>query len=128
MVIVEQVYRALVAARYTGGQSAADVAAACAQITQLTGNQWTVQSDDGETLVLRETSPSGHFADWPVLAGQVVVIDPAAGIVDRLPVDKFLLRYRRASVVAEDVLVAGLNSPAWLTALRNKLGLPLAAK
>lgn len=122
---MEQVYRALVAARYTGGQSAADVTAACAQITQLTGNQWSVQSDNGQTLVLRETNPvNGHFADWPVLAGQVVVIDPAAGIVDRLPVSEFLLRYRRASVVTEDILVAGLNSPAWLAALKVKLGLP----
>lgn len=122
---MEHVYRALVAARYTGGQSTADVAAAAARITQLTGNQWTVQSDDGQTLVLRETNPTnGAYADWPVLAGQVVVIDPAVGIVDRLPVQAFLDRYRRGVAMTEEILVAGLNDAAWITALRGKLGLP----
>lgn len=124
---LEYVYRSLVAAQYTGNQGAADVAAAAAQITQLTGNQWTVQSDDGQTLVLRETNPtSGAFADWPVLAGQVVVIDPNVGIVDRLGVQAFLARYRRQVNVTEEVLVAGLNNAAWITALRGKLGLPAA--
>lgn len=124
---LEYVYRALVAAQYTGSQDAAQVAAAAAQITQYTGNVWTVQSDDGQVLILRETNPtSGTHADWPVLAGQVVVVDPAVGIVDRLAVQAFLARYRRQVNVAEDVLVAGLNNAAWITALRGKLGLPAA--
>ncbi len=124
---LEYVYRALVAAQYTGQQSAADVAAAAAQITQFTGNTWTVQSDDGNVLVLRETNPtSGAYADWPVLAGQVVVIDPSVGIVDRLGVQAFLDRYRRANTVADETLVRGLNTPAWITALKTKLG--IAAK
>lgn len=121
---LEYVYRALVAAQYTGSQDAADVAAAAAQITQLTGNQWTVQSDDGSVLVLRETNPvSGAYADWPILAGQVVVIDPSIGIVDRLGVSAFLARYRRANTVADETLVRGLNTPAWITALKAKLGI-----
>lgn len=124
---LEYVYRSLVAAQYTGAQGAADVAAAAAQITQLTGNVWTVQSDDGQVLVLRETNPtSGAHADWPVLAGQVVVIDPAVGIVDRLAVTPFLARYRRQVTVAEEVLVAGLNNTAWITALKSKLGIAAA--
>ncbi len=124
---LEYVYRALVAAQYTGSQSTADVEAAVGQITQLTGNIWTVQSDDGNVLVLRETSPiSGAFADWAVLAGQVVVIDPSIGIVDRLGVSAFLSRYRRANTVADEVLTRGLNTPAWITALKTKLG--IAAK
>lgn len=124
---LEYVYRALVAAQYTGSQDAADVAAAAAQITQLTGNVWTVQSDDGQTLVLRETNPvSGAYADWPILAGQVVVIDPSVGIVDRLAAPAFLARYRRANSVADETLVRGINTPAWITALKAKLGLPAA--
>ncbi len=124
---LEYVYRALVAAQYTGAQSAADVAAAAAQITQYTGNTWTVQSDDGQVLVLRETNPTnGAFADWPVLAGQVVVVDPAIGIVDRIAVQAFLARYRRGITVTEEILVAGLNNAAWITALKGKLG--IAAK
>jgi hypothetical protein len=122
---MENVYRALVAAQYTGGQSAADVAAAAAQITQLTGNQWSVLSDDGSTLVLREVNPAnGAQAHWPVLAGQVVVIDPGVGIVDRLTPAAFFARYRRGNAIAEEVLLHGLNTPAWITALKQKLGLP----
>jgi hypothetical protein len=127
---MEYVYRALVAAHYTGNGTAADVQNAVNQITQLTGNVWTVLSDDGQTLVLRETSPvNGMFADWPVHAGEVVVIDPSIGIVDRLPVAAFLLRYHRETAIADRTLVRGLNTPAWITALANKLGLiPPAAK
>lgn len=124
---LEYVYRALVAAQYTGTQGTADVEAAVNQITQLTGNQWAVQSDDGAVLVLRETSPiSGAFADWPILAGQVVVIDPNIGIVDRLAAPAFLARYRRANTVADETLTRGINTPAWIAALKTKLG--LAAK
>jgi hypothetical protein len=122
---LEQVYRGLVAAQYTGGQSAADVAAAAAQITQLTGNQWAVLSDDGSILTLRETNPgNGAVADWPIMAGQVVVIDPSIGIVDRLSGAAFTARYRRANAVADEVLTRGINSPAFITALKQKLGLP----
>lgn len=121
---MEYVYRALVAAQYTGQQSSADVAAAAAQITQYTGNTWTVQSDDGSVLVLRETGATGAWADWPVQAGQVVVIDPSFGIVDRLSLSAFLARYRRANVVADETLTRGINTPAWITALKAKLGLP----
>jgi hypothetical protein len=121
---LEYVYRALVAAQYTGAQGAADVAAAVGQITQMTGNTWSVQSDDGSVLVLRETSPvSGAWADWPILAGQVVVIDPSIGIVDRLAPSAFLARYRRADAVADATLTRGINTPAWITALKGKLGL-----
>lgn len=125
---MEYVYRSLVAAQYTGGQSAADVAAACAQITQLTGNAWTVLSDDGQTLVLRETNAQGGHADWPVQAGQVVVIDPSVGIVDRLPADKFQARYLRANYVSDATLTRGLNTPAWITALAGKLGIGVPGK
>lgn len=125
---MEYVYRALVAAQYTGGQSVADVEAAAKQITQLTGNEWKVLSDDGATLVLRETSPLGAQADWPVKAGEVVVIDPAVGIVDRLPADKFQARYLRANAVADSTLVRALNTPLWLNALATKLGIVPAPK
>ena len=124
---LEYVYRALVGAQYTGSQDTAAVAAAAAQITQLTGNVWTVQSDNGQTLILRETNPtSGAYADWPVLAGQVVIIDPAVGIVDRIAVSAFQARYRRAVTVTEETLTAGLNSTPWITALKNKLGIAAA--
>lgn len=122
--LMENVSRALVAAQYTGTQSTADVQAACDQITQLTGNVWSVASDNGVTLVLRETNPNnGMFADWPVQAGDVVVIDPSVGIVDRLPLALFLVRYHRENTVADRVLVRGLNTPAWITALKTKLGI-----
>ncbi len=123
---MESVYRALVAAQYTGTQSAADVAAAAQQITQLTGNTWSVLSDDGQTLVLRETNPSsGAHADWPVQAGQVVVIDPSVGIVDRLSATDFTARYLRASAVADATLTRGVNSPAFITAMAGKLGVTI---
>jgi hypothetical protein len=124
---LEYVIRTLVAAQYTGQASAAAVAEAAEQITQYTGNTWTVQSDDGSVLVLRETNPTnGAYADWPVLAGQVVVVDPSIGIVDRLSVNAFLARYRRATTVADETLVRGLNTPAWITALKTKLGIAAA--
>jgi hypothetical protein len=126
---LEYVYRALVGAQYTGTQATADILAACAQISQLTGNQWSVQSDNGQTLVLRETNPvNGAYADWPVLAGQVVVIDPSVGIVDRLPVDKWQARYQRENDILDKALVRGLNSAQWIAALKTKLGIPAAAK
>jgi hypothetical protein len=122
-VIVEYVFRALVAAQYTGTQASADVLAAVQQISQMTGNTWSVQSDDGAVLLLRETGPSGAYADWPVLAGQVVVIDPGVGIIDRLPAAQFTARYQRFNQVADAVLTRGLNLPTWITALAGKLGI-----
>lgn len=122
---LEYVYRALVGAQYTGTQSTADVLAAVQQISQLTGNEWTVQSDDGQVLILRERVPGTNlYADWPVLAGQVVVIDPSVGIVDRLPVSKWAARYQRENDILDKALMRGINSAAFITALKAKLGLP----
>ena len=122
---LEYVYRALVGAQYTGTQSTADVLAAVQQISQLTGNEWTVQSDDGQVLILRERVPgTSLYADWPVLAGQVVVIDPSVGIVDRLPVSKWSARYQRENDILDKALMRGINSAAFITALKAKLGLP----
>ena len=122
---LEFVYRSLVAAQYLGSQSTAEVQSAVNQITQLTGNSWSVVSDDGETLVLRETSAGGNlFADWTVRNGQVVVIDPNVGIVERLSPAAFTARYRRGNAVADEILTRGINSPAFITALKQKLGLP----
>lgn len=120
---MEYVSRALVAVQYTGSATTADVQAAAGQISQLTGNTWTVQSDDGQTLVLRESNPSGLWADWAVTAGQVVVIDPSRGIIDRISPAEFSARYLRAVNVSDTTLIRGLNSPAWLTALAGKLGI-----
>lgn len=122
---LEYVYKALVGAQYTGQASTAAVLEAVQQISQLTGNNWTVQSDDGQVLVLREQAPgSPLYGDWPILAGQVVVIDPTFGIIDRCSVTQFNARYQREVNIIAKVLTAGLNNTQWIAALKTKLGIP----
>lgn len=114
---MEFVTRTLIASRYTGNGSAADVHAACMRLTQLTGNSWTVVSDDGSTLVLRETGGNGLYADWPILAGQVVVVDPNAGIIDRLRPAEFASRYRRIVDSASDVKTTLLQDATFMASI-----------
>lgn len=115
---MERVTRAFYAARFTDSTSADDVAAMCSKLTNMTGNTWTVQSVSSTVLVLRETSPDGSsYADWPVLAGQVVVVDTTAGIVDRLRPADFLARYRRESDLLADVRAALLADSSFIAAV-----------
>lgn len=91
---MQEVVKALVAAAYDGtAESAADVLAAVQRITTYSGNEWAIKSDDGTVLILEESNP-WQSAEWPVLAGQTVVVDPGFGILDRISAEQFEARYR----------------------------------
>jgi hypothetical protein len=90
---------------------------ACAELTKLTGNTWTVVSDDGATLVLRETAADGRRADWPITAGQVVVVDPSVGIIDRVAGPVFLTRYLRQADLVTAVGTALASNAQFVAAV-----------
>jgi hypothetical protein len=101
---VENVVRTLYAAQYGGGGASAEVLGAVGELTQLTGNTWTVDRVDGDgRLILRETGVSGLTDLWAVDPGAVVVIDPSVGIVDRLQPAAFFARYGRVSDLAASI-------------------------
>jgi hypothetical protein len=110
---MERVTRVLLAERYTGGNGAA-VLEMCQMITQFSGNVWSIQSDDGAMLVLRETN-ARRAADWPVLLGQWCVVAPDTGIVARVPDDLYQASYKSLA----DLIEAAVKRPALLNAIAN---------
>jgi hypothetical protein len=121
---MEVVFAKRLAAQWNG-QDSNDVQAALVQLGQVTGNTWSVVSNDGQVLVLRETAPGGMlWADRTMAKGQVIVVDTTTAQIVILSAPDFMARYVRTQDVTTTVLTAGLNNPAWLAALATKLGLP----
>ncbi len=100
---MQRVSRVLLAERYTG-TNGADVLAMCQQITQYSGNVWTVDSDDGTTLMLRENSPLGLVGRWPILKDQWCIVAPDTGIVARISDAVYQVRYKTLSSIATDAI------------------------
>lgn len=123
---MENVYALQLAAQWTG-QDPADVQAAVTQLGQVTGNTWAVLSNDGQTLVLRETGRTGLVADWPMTNGQVIVIEPGSGRVSIISVPDFRARFVREVDIGTAVLTSSLTNAVWLSALAAKLGVTLPA-
>lgn len=110
---MNRVSRVVNSAQYTGA-NAAEILEMCEQITYYSGNVWTVGSDDGQTLVMRETAPTGQFADWPVQLGEWVIVAPDVGIVDRITDQLYDVSYKSTTVeiggVVSDLLESVLGS------------------
>jgi hypothetical protein len=90
---VERTTVTTLATQWTGA-NAAEVLAMLATVTPYTSNVWTVQADDGQALMLRETAPLGNWAPWPVQLGQWVVVRPDFGIIARLSNAAYQVRYK----------------------------------
>jgi hypothetical protein len=114
---MESVVRTLYAAQYAGGGASAEVLTAVGELTQLTGNTWSVERVTDAGLILRETGPSGLTDLWAVANGDVVVVDPSVGIVDRLQPAAFFARYGRVTDLATTVAGALLASPEFVAAV-----------
>lgn len=113
--------RTVLAAQYTGtAESAADVLAMCRTITQYSGNEWSIESDDGTTLVLLETGPS-LTARWPVLAGQYVIAAPDTGIIGRISAAAYAARYRPLETIIADAVAANVGAIAASVAVQNAI-------
>jgi hypothetical protein len=101
--VMQRVSRVLLAEQYTGSNGA-DVLAMCQMITQYSGNAWTIDSDNGTTLVLRESSPLGLVGRWPILKDQWCLVAPDTGIVARMPDAVYQVRYKTLSSIATDAI------------------------
>ncbi len=101
---MQRVTRVMLAAQYAGdAASAEDVLGMCQQITQYSGNLWSILSDDGATLVLREYNDTID-AQWPVRAGQWVLVAPDVGILNRMTDAAYKARYHALdSIIASAV-------------------------
>ena len=104
---MEYVSRTLAAVQYTGGNGA-EVLTLCQGITQLSGNVWSTDSDDGATLVLKETGATGLTAAWPVLAGQWVLLDLSVAITGRFSDAEYRSRYRALDAIIQAAVRANL--------------------
>ncbi len=100
---MEQVSRRLLAQQYTG-TNAAEVLAMCQTITQYTGNVWSIDSDDGQTLRMRETSGVNPtlWYDWPIMKNQVVIVAPDTGIIARMTQTAYEARYTPLAKIIAD--------------------------
>lgn len=87
------------------GTNAAEVVAMCNTITQYSGNVWSIESDNGQVLWLREQG-AGLPGFWMIRKDQVVVVAPDFGILDRMPLAAFQGRYRIVSETFEAALAA----------------------
>lgn len=110
--LMEYASRTVLAAQFTGanGQELLDI---CQAITQYTGNTWSVDpASTADVLMLRETSPAGLSAEWPVLAGQWMVVAPDFGIVARTGEAQYRARYRALGKIIGDAVTANLDAIA----------------
>ncbi len=110
--LMEYASRTVLAALYTGanGQELLDI---CQAITQYSGNTWSIDpSTSADVLMLRETSPSGLSAEWPVAAGQVMVVAPDFGIIARTSEAGYRARYRALDRIITDAVAANLTAIA----------------
>ncbi len=91
---MEQVSRRLLSQQYLGNNAAA-VLEMCQLITQYSGNLWSIDSDDGQTLRLREENPlfPQLTTDWPVMKNQYVIVAPDTGIIARMSPAAYSARY-----------------------------------
>lgn len=124
---MESLFSKLVGAQWTG-ESSADVLTALAEVNRVTGNTWTVDANDGNTLVLRETAPNGLSATWTMRRNQVIIIDAARSSITIMDAAEFGNRFVRFDDMATAVLTFGINSAQFVAALRTKLGLSVAKK
>lgn len=100
--------RTIMAVQYTGANGA-EVLTMCQAVTQYTSNVWSIESDDGQRLVLRETSPAGLVALWPVELNLWVVVAPDFGIIARLEDAKYKARYRALAAIIGDAVAANAD-------------------
>lgn len=100
---MERVSRVLASAQYNG-TNGAEMLQLVQQITQYSGNTWSVQADDGATLVLRETGTTGLTADWPCPLAQYVVVDLSLGIIATLAADLYAARYQAIAGIVSTAL------------------------
>lgn len=103
---VQRVSRILLAEQYTG-TNGADLLAMCQTTMQYTGNTWAIQSDDGQKLVLRESSPiMTSVGLWPITKDQWVLVAPDTGIVARISASQYAARYRTIDGIVADAVSA----------------------
>jgi hypothetical protein len=128
---MEYASRTVLAAQFVGtnSQELLDIVQA---ITQYTGNVWSIHADStAERLVLREMSATGAVADWPVLAGQWMVVAPDFGIVARLSDAAYRARYRALDAIINAAVAANLAAIAASepvqTAIKNESAAAAAA-
>lgn len=120
---MDRVSRVVTATQYTGSNGA-DVLAMCQAITQYSGNVWSIDSDDGQMLQLREVAPMGPPALWPVTAGQWVIVAPDTGIIARMPANVYAARYQGLADIVSAAVAANVNviaaSEPVQTAIKNE--------
>lgn len=118
--MVDFVSRVLLAAQYTG-ENGSEVLDAVKQVTQYTANEWSVLSDDTETLVLREAQATGLYADWPVQRNQWVIVAPDFGIVARISPESFAMRYRSINSIIDGGIKKAKEDDAFIAAVAQKV-------
>lgn len=105
---MEYASRTIVAVQYNGSNGA-EVLSMCQMVTQYTANVWSIAASDTSQLELREVSPAGAMALWPVTAGQWVVVAPDFGIVARVEDAKYKARYRALATIINDAVQANAD-------------------
>ncbi len=119
--VVDAVSRVLLATQYTGGNGAA-VLAMCQNITQYSGNIWTIDSDDGATLRLRESNPeTGAQAMWPVMIGQYCVVAPDTGIIARMAPGAYSARYKTIDSIVQAAVADQVDEIAASAAVQTAI-------
>ncbi len=108
---MERASRVILSEKYDGTNGQA-ILAMVAAITQYSGNVWTIASDDGAVLRLKETSPGGLVGDWPIMQGQVVVVAPDTGIIARMSPTAYAARYRAIDNIVSDAVAANVAAIA----------------
>lgn len=115
--MMKKVRRRLVAETYTGSNSA-DMLAMVQEITQYSGNSWSIKSETPEALVLLEDNPDKPIdGEWVIKPGTFVLVAPDTGIVNMLPAEKAIARYTDDDLT----FMEAVGNPAVISALSAAL-------
>lgn len=104
---MDKASRVILSVLYDGTNSA-EVLTMCQNITQYSGNTWSIGGESG-LLLLVETNPGGLRADWPILPGQVVVVAPDTGIIARMTPAAYSARYRSIEAIIAGAVTSSVQ-------------------
>ncbi len=92
---MENVVKTTVACQWTG-ENSAEVLQTVQSVTPVSGNIWSIVSEDEWTLTLRETN-GFNYGNWLLYLNQWIVVTPSFGVEARLSDTEYRAQY---SVVA----------------------------